>query len=146
MGECKSMIKRFLGGGTAFCLIASSILNPANFKVRAAETLEDITAEASITKTGEGTEKLEKVTGENGEVSYQLTATPGTGQKLKGITVNGTEVTGTVAAGGAYTLEDYGQTKVAQKVYFGKNPEIDTNGNNITSEAAAADQGWWIAG
>ena len=130
MGECTSMIKRFLGGGTAFCLIASSILNPANFKVRAG-TLEDITAEANITQTGTGIVKLEKVTGENGEVSYQLTATPGAGQKLKGITVDGAEVTGTVAAGGAYTLEGYGQTKVAQKVYFGKNPNYYTDGEHF---------------
>ena len=72
------------------------------------------------------------MTGENGNVSYQLTATPGAGQKLKGITVNGTEVAETVAAGGAYTLEGYGQTKVAQKVYFGKK--------------SGSPQAWWIAG
>lgn len=83
--------------------------------MRAAETLEDITAEASITKTGEGTEKLEKVTGENGEVSYQITATPGTGQKLKGITVNGTEVTGTVAAGGHIHLKIMDKLKLRKK-------------------------------
>ena len=79
-----------------------------------AETLEDITAEASITKTGEGTEKLEKVTGENGEVSYQLTATPGTGQKLKGITVNGTEakVGGIVGCNNGNIQKCYNSTEI----------------------------------
>ncbi|MGN1034573.1 MAG: hypothetical protein ACI4PK_03175 [Oscillospiraceae bacterium] len=42
---------------------------PANFKVRAAGSTENITAEANITQTGAGMVKLEKVTGENGTVS-----------------------------------------------------------------------------
>ncbi len=103
--ECKGIVKRFLGRGTAFCLIASSILNPADFKVRAEAIIEDITNKANITKTDEGTVKLEKATDEDGEVSYRITATPDAGQKLKKITVNGTEVPGTVAAGGHIHLK-----------------------------------------
>ncbi len=31
-------------------------------------------------------------------------------------------------------------------MYFGKNPIINTDGSEIESSGAAADQGWWIAG
>ncbi len=36
--------------------------------------------------------------------------------------------------------------KTPQKVYFGKNPNLDTEGNAIPSDGAAVDQAWWIAG
>lgn len=103
--------------------MASSILNPANFEVRAANA-------ASLKKIGEGDVTWTETTGTDGRVSYQLTATPAAGYRLKEIKLNGTTIAGTQAAGGTYTFKDAG--KVAQKVYFGK------NGSHT--------QEWWIAG